>query len=144
VSGVGDLEEVQVSELFELSSGFAFNLPVRVVLALEVGLTLPFSSMSPCFSTTPVANPILITGVNKDFHVGVVEERADLRHEVSHPVSKEESVNEFVTLDPFASGNSEDFLDGSIVQEGVRLGEIVTKRRLGARLTDIVNIELGM
>jgi hypothetical protein len=106
VASIGYLKEVEVSRLLQFTSVCSVNSPVRVFLGLEISLALPFSCVSPGFSSSPVADPILVSGVDQYLHIGVVEERTNLGHQVSHPVSEKESVDEFVTLNPFSASNS--------------------------------------
>lgn len=69
----------------------------------ELLLGSPLSVKGPSFTTSPVADPILVSRVDKNFHVGSVEDLGNLRHEVGHPVSKEIGVYQIVALNPFAA-----------------------------------------
>jgi hypothetical protein len=115
VAGIGYLKEVEVSGLLQFTSVCTGNFPIGVFLRLEISLALPFSCVSPGFSSSPVADPILVSRVDQYLQIGVVEERTNLGHQVSHPVSEKESVDEFVTLNPLSASNSKNFLDYGIV-----------------------------
>jgi hypothetical protein len=144
VSSVGNLEEMEVSRLLQLSSVSILDVPINVIGILEVSLSLPFSGVSPGFSSSPVTNPILISRVDEDLNISVIEDRCNLGHEVFHPVSQKEGVNKFVTFDPFTASNSENFLDGGVVHEHIGLREIITEWGLTARFTDIINVKLRL
>ena len=135
-------EEMELSILAHLTGCLAAHVPVNVVSVSELLLAIPFSGKSPGFSSSPVADPVLVSRVDEYLHIVVVKNRCDLRHEVGHPVAKKSSVDKLVALNPFTTGCSQGSLGVSIVQESVRLGEIVAKWRACTWFTDVVHVEL--
>ena len=144
VASIEDAEEMEVAELAHISGIRAVDGPLLVVGGVEVLLAAPLSLSGPGLTTAPVADPILVTGVDEDLNLGLVEDLSNLRHKVGHPVSEEVGVNELVALNPLAVRDTKGGLDVSTVKENIRLAEIVTERRLGARLTDVIHVELGV
>ena len=144
VASVVDSEEVEVAVLAHLSGVSTVNLPVLVSGSVELILTGPLGGGGPGLTTSPVADPILISRVDEDFEVGVVEHIGNLGHEVGHPVSEEGGVDKGVALNPLAASNSKDSLDIFAVEEGVGGAEVVTERRGVAWDTDVVHVELGV
>jgi len=61
MSGLEDSEELQVFVLLEGTSSFVVNIPVSVVISLEIGFAIPLDFVSPGFSTSPVANEIFVS-----------------------------------------------------------------------------------
>jgi hypothetical protein len=141
VASVEDLKEMKVSVLFEVTSGLSVNEPFSVLLLVEIFFTLPLGVVSPGFSTSPVANPVFVSRVDKYFNISVVENRTNLGHEVGHPVTQQEGVNELFALNPLTAGDTQSFLNCCVVHENIGLTEIVAKRRLFARNTDVIDIE---
>jgi hypothetical protein len=61
VSSFEDSEELQVFVLLEGSSSFVIDIPVSVVISLEVSFAAPVDFVSPSFTTSPVANEIFVS-----------------------------------------------------------------------------------
>lgn len=135
---------MEVVNLTHRTGSLAVNSPLLVLLSVELLFLVPFGSSGPGFTTSPVADPVLITGVDESVQVGVIEHPGNLGHQVIHPVSKEEGVDHCVTFNPVSTGDTENFLDISSVEECIRRGEVVAKGREIAGLTDIVHVESGV
>ena len=144
MAGVEHSEEVKVTKLAHGTGGGTGDGPVVVGGGVEVVLGSPLGGFGPGLTTSPVANPILITGVDENLKIAVVEHIGNLGHEVGHPVSEEVGVDEFVALNPLAAGDSKSSLNVIAVKENVRLVEIVTEGRGVTWNTDVVHVELGM
>ena len=127
-----------------VTGSFAVYLPLDVFCGVELLLAGPLGGGGPGLTTSPVADPILISRVDEDFEVGVVEHIGNLGHEVGHPVAEEGGVDKGVALNPLAASNSKDSLDIFAVEEGVGGAEVVTERRGVAWDTDVVHVELGV
>ena len=69
-----DSQEVEVSELTHLTGSSAVNVPVDILSRVEIVLTGPFGGFGPGFSASPIADPILISGVDEDLNIVVVED----------------------------------------------------------------------
>ena len=112
-------EEVELSVLAHLTGCLAAHVPVNVVSFSELLLAIPFGGKSPGFSSSPVADPVLVSRVDEYLHIVVIKNRCDLRHEIGHPVTKKSSVDKLVALNPFTAGCSQGSHRVSIVQERV-------------------------
>ena len=142
MASVVDSQEVKIAELAHLTGGGTIDSPRFVCGSVELLLVCPFGGSSPCFTTSPVANPVFITGIDENLNIGVVEEGGNLGHKILHPVSEEVCVHKLVALNPLAAGNTEDLLNVGAVQEGVGLAEVVAKGRAIAWDTDVVHVDL--
>ena len=144
VAGLVDTEEVKVAGLAHLTGGFARDVPLLVFLSRELLLGAPLGGGGPGLTTSPVADPVLITRVDENISIGLVEDFGDLRHEVGHPVTEEVSVDHLLALNPLAARDAKSLLDIIAVEEGVGGAEIVAERRLSAWNTDVINVDLGV
>jgi hypothetical protein len=99
MSSLEHSEELQVLVLLESTSSLVVNVPVSIIVLIEVGFAGPLDFMSPCFSTSPVADEIFITRVNKDIVISL-EEICDLWSEIKHPVAEESGVDNLVAFSP--------------------------------------------
>jgi len=125
VASIVNSEEVEVSVLSHLTGLSSINSPRLVILSLEVSLMTPFSGKSPGFSSSPVADPILVSRVNKNLNLRLIKNLCNLWHQVGHPVSKEESVDQLVAVLPFSSRDSKNLLNVISVQESISSGEVI-------------------
>jgi len=136
-----NLQKVQITVLLEVSCCRAIDYPVDIFGCVELVFELPFGGVGPCLPSPPITNPILIPRINQHLHISSIKERGNLRHQVSHPVSKEESMDHSIALDPPAPFHAQHFFDNFRVQELVRLAEIVAQWRLFTRDANVVDVK---
>lgn len=70
-------KELKVIEGLKGTSGFVTDVPVSILSLLEAVFAGPINGMSPGFTTSPVADEVLISRVDKDIKSGV-EDLGDL------------------------------------------------------------------
>mmetsp|Transcript_17471 Transcript_17471/g.26936 ORF Transcript_17471/g.26936 Transcript_17471/m.26936 type:complete len:418 (+) Transcript_17471:78-1331(+) len=143
VAGIVHSQELQVVNGLQSTSSLAVHVPVDVVGSLEVGLAVPLDSVGPGLATSPVADEVLVSGV--DEHIkSTSEDVSDLGREAEHPVAEHGSVDEHVALLPLPALNAEDLLDGRVGHHVVSGGEVVAHRRNVTLLSDVIDVELGL
>ena len=81
-----DAEESEVADLLKLTSDSSIDDPVGIGSVLELGLAGPSNSVSPCLTTAPVANEVLITRVDEDLE-SALKDSLNLGGKVVEPVS---------------------------------------------------------
>ena len=133
-------QELEVLVLLELAGGCAVNEPVLVLGTLELGLAGPLDSVGPGLTTSPVADEVLIAGVDEHTEASL-EDSLYLGSEVVEPVTSEGEVDHLVALNPVAASHAKLGLDGGIVEETVGVAQVVAQRRHITLLADIVNVE---
>lgn len=144
MAGIEHSKEMKVAKLAHGSSSTRLGVPCLVFSSVELVLGSPLGGQSPCLTTSPVADPILVARVDENLKIGVVEHVSDLGHKVGHPVSKEVGVDETVALNPLAARDTESSLDVITVKEDIGLTEVVAEGRGVAWNTDVVNVKLGL
>ena len=105
VASVVDSQELEVLVLLELAGGCAVNEPVLVLGTLEFGLAGPLNSVGPGLTTSPVADKVLIAGVDKHTEASF-EDSLHLGSEVVEPVTSEGEVDHLVAFNPVAASHT--------------------------------------
>lgn len=134
-------EDERVS-LFDLTDLFAFLKVGGVVFLVVILLTRPFHSIGPGLTASPVADKVLVTGIDESLD-SVIEEVTHLGRKVSDPVSKEEGMHHHLTIDPLSTGGAQSLLYVFSGQELIHIGEVIAQRRVITLLSDIIYIETG-
>jgi hypothetical protein len=66
VTGIVNSQELEVLESLKLASWLTINSPFLVRCCLEVFLALPLNSIGPSLTSSPVADKIFVTRIDKD------------------------------------------------------------------------------
>jgi len=101
VASIEDAQEFKLAVLANFTSAFIVNHPGFVVLLTELFLVFPLGTEGPGLTATPVADPVLITGVDKNLNFWVVvKDVCNIGHKVGHPVTEEVGVYQGIALFP--------------------------------------------
>ena len=133
-------EEFEVLELFELSSWDSIDGPFLVCSSIKVIFARPFNSSSPSFSSTPVADVVLVSTIDQDLYT-VLQNTCHLWLERYHPVAEQFHVHRGLAVFPFSSWDSQISLYFRLIKEYACIIEIIAKWWLSARNSDIIHIE---
>ena len=77
VAGFVNSKELKIVESLEGTSGFVADVPVSILGFREAVFAGPIDGMSPGFSTSPVADEVLVSRVDEDIKSGI-EDLGDL------------------------------------------------------------------
>lgn len=142
MASVEDSKELKVTVFLQITSSIAVDVPGLVFSVSEFFSSAPVDSVGPGFTTSPVADKVLVTAVDENLNIsGIIEDGGNLRTKVSHPVTKEVSVNNLVAFFPFTTFNTKHSLNSSIVKQIISLTEIVAKRRRVTAFSDVINVK---
>ena len=125
---------VQMSVFTEISE-------LSVVKLGEIISTRPGDAVGQGFTTSPVADEILITVVDEDSQ-STVQKSSQSSSEIGDPVSTEFGVDGVVAFSPGSARDSEGLLDGVLFKEIVNEAQIVAERKVFAGFSDVINVEL--
>ena len=106
MASIINTQKVKITVLSHGTCRNPIDCPGFIVLLTKLFLIMPFGCKGPCFTTTPVADPVLVSRVDKHLHVSVVKKTGDLRHQIEHPVTKQERVHHHVALAPTTAINA--------------------------------------
>jgi len=87
VASVVYSKELEVFVLLKLTGRLTIDKPVLVLSVIELLLAGPGNSISPCLTTSPVANKVFVTRVDKNFKA-TFKHSLDFCSEISEPVTK--------------------------------------------------------
>jgi hypothetical protein len=125
---------VQMSVFTEISE-------LSVVKLSEIASTRPGDAVGQSFTTSPVADEILITVVDEDSQ-STVQKSTQSVGKISDPISREFSVDGVVAFSPGSARDSEGLLDGLLFKEVVNKAQIVAEGKVLAGFSDIIDVEL--
>jgi len=125
---------VQMSVFTEISK-------LSVVKLGEISSTRPGDAVGQSFTTSPVADEILITVVDEDSQTAVQKSTQSVG-EIGDPISTEFSVDGVVAFSPGSARDSESLLDGVLFKEVVNKAQIVAKGKVFAGFSDVIDVEL--
>merc|ERR1711998_366339 len=103
-------------------------------------VTSPWNSVCPGFTTSPVANEIFISRVNKSIKSSV-QEVSDLWRKIKHPVTKKCGMDSSVAFRPGSTLNTKNFLSRFLEEKVISWRHIVAKWWMSTWFSDIVNVE---
>jgi hypothetical protein len=112
-----------------------------VVLVIEFSTSTPGQVVGHNFTSSPVADEILITVIDQDIQA-TFSKVAQIFHQIGHKVHRKEDVDGGVAFSPRTASDIEDLLDASLHQESIDTTEVVAKRRISTGFSDVIDVEL--
>jgi len=133
--------ENSVEDQILILSIFTIAAKRSVLLVIKVSSAAPDQVIGHSFTSSPIADEILITIVDQNVHAAL-SNVAQIVHQISHKVLRKVDVDGGVALSPRTASDIEDLLDFSLHQESINTAHIVAKRRISAGFSDVVDVEL--
>jgi len=112
-----------------------------VVLLVEFILTSPRNVFSQSFTTSPIADEILITVIDEDSQA-TVDKSSQSSSEIGDPISTEFSVDGVVALRPGSARDAESSLNSGLFKEIIDEAQIVAEGLVFTGFSDIIDVEL--
>jgi len=137
MTGIIDSVESEVVQMLVLTVIFING----VVLLVEFILTSPRNVFSQSFTTSPIADEILITVIDEDSQA-TVDKGSQSSSEIGDPISTEFSVDGVVALRPGSARDSEGSLNSGLFKEVINEAQVVAEGLVFTGFSDIVDVEL--